>query len=77
MEQFLKSVEKSERNNPLLTAALQEVERLNALIYEAKDILEATLENTTIQNNGCEAYTPTFNQLNDTKIDLLSNLLFS
>lgn len=76
MEKFLKSIEKSELNNPLLTAALQEVERLNSLIYTAKEILEATVKNTTCQINGGVPYHPTFDQLNDSKVDMLSDLLF-
>ncbi|GGG93394.1 hypothetical protein [Pedobacter zeae] len=75
MEKLLKNIERSEKNNPLLTEALQEIARLNGIIDQVKTILEATTSDTTFQEEGGEPYRPTFDQLNDTKIDLLSNLL--
>jgi len=75
MENLLKNIEDSEMNNPLLTAALQEIERLNNQLDEARDILEANF--TSMQVEGEPAYKPTLNQINDSKIDLLSNLLFN
>lgn len=75
MENLLNNIESSEVNNPLLTAALQEVERLNKLLDEAREIVDA--EFTSMQVEGEPAYKPTFDQVNDTKIDLLSNLLFN
>lgn len=75
MDNLLNNIENSERNNPLLTAALQEIERLNNQLDEAREILEA--EFTSMQVEGEPAYKPTFEQINDSKIDLLSNLLFN
>jgi hypothetical protein len=75
--ELLKTIEDSEKNNPLLTAALQEIGHLNNIINEAKDILDATTDNTTYQIDSGAPYHPTFNQLNDTKVDMLSNLLFN
>lgn len=75
MENLLNNIENSENNNPLLTAALQEIERLNKVIEEARDIVNC--EMTSIRDGDGQAYTPTFDQVNDFKVDLLSNLLFS
>lgn len=75
MENLLNNIENSENNNPLLTAAPQEIERLNKVLSEARDILEAQF--TSMQVEGELTYKPTFDQVNDTKIDLLSDLLFN
>ena len=67
------NTENSEVNNPL-TAALAEVDRLNKLLDEAREILEA--EYISMQVEGEPAYKPTAAEVNDTKIDQLSTLLF-
>lgn len=38
MENVLKLIEESENNNPLLTAALEEIKRLNTKLEEIKSI---------------------------------------
>lgn len=73
MKVLSNNIENSEVNNPL-TAALEEIERLNKLIDEAKEILEA--EFTSMQVEGASAYKPTFDEVNDTKINMLITLLF-
>ena len=77
MENLLNNIESSEANNPLLTAALQEIERLNKIIEDARAILDCKTLDTTFQEEDGTPYHPTFNQLNNTKVDLLSNLLFN
>ena len=73
MENLLKNIESSELNNPLLTAALQEIEKLNRVIDEAREILNAQM--TSFKDGDGPSYTPTFNQVNDMKVDMLSNIL--
>jgi hypothetical protein len=73
MKVLKNDIENSEVKTPL-TAALQEIERLNKLLDDAREILEA--EFLSMQVEGEPAYKPTLDQVNDTKIDLLSNLLF-
>ena len=73
MKVLKNNTENPEVNKPL-TAALEEIERLNKLLNEAREILEA--EFTSMQVEGEKAYKPTFDQVNETKIDLLTNLLF-
>lgn len=76
MKNLLKNIENSEKNNPVLTAALQEIDRLNKLIEDAKSILEMTPSNTTSQLEGGEPYKPTITELNASMVDLLSNLFY-
>lgn len=75
MNNLLNQIEESEHNNPLLTAALQEIERLNKLIHEAKHILNTSRHEVTFQEDNEPPYTPTFSQLNSSKVELLCNLL--
>lgn len=52
MKILLNNIEKSEDNNPLLTAALKEIEALNKKLFEIKSIIETTGEVKERTDNG-------------------------
>jgi len=75
MENLLKKIEKSEHNNPLLTAALQEIEVLKDKLDSARSILEMTPENTSIYEDG-EPIKVSYDDFKSSQLCLLSDLLF-
>jgi len=75
MENILNSIEGSEENNPVLTAALQEIERLNKIIDQAKGIITCRI--TSIKEGDQPQYLPTKAQANSEKIEMMATLLFN
>lgn len=73
MKRLLKTIENSERNNPLLTEALKEIDRLQSKIKEASNVLDSTMDKMRI-NDG-PWYTPSREEVIEAKIDLISNIL--
>jgi hypothetical protein len=73
MNTLLKNIENSEDNNPLLTAALQEIGRLNDQINDIREVAEGTI--TSIRINGGPLKSISHAEENEIKVDLIRDIL--
>lgn len=73
MKELLKSIEKSENNNPTLTAALQEIDRLNEMIRDIREIAEATLTHYYVEDG--PRIEMTWEKENEFKVDTIRDIL--
>ena len=68
-------IQESEDKNPQLTAALKEITDLKFTIDRVREIIEIP-DNVTVRDDGGPAYTPTTAQLNEGKIEMITNIIF-
>lgn len=73
MNRLLKNIENSEDNNPALTAALQEIGRLNAKLDKIQEIIEANFTYSYV-----EGYPPkeiSYEEGNELKVEIIGDIL--